>query len=69
MTKIETKLQQRRTNYEALAYYSARAEAALDRGDFMAHHVWATKWHALNSLMEGDGDLVEATEILLGVTL
>ena len=46
-------LTDRRTNYEALAYYSDRADAALVAGDMVAFEAWAGRYHALRLLLEG----------------
>lgn len=41
----------RRTAYEVLAYYAARAEHALEKGDMIAHLAWARKYHELRSAL------------------
>lgn len=45
-------LEIRRLNYETLAYYEARANAALAKGNIAAHVVWARKWHRLNRALQ-----------------
>ena len=48
-----TDLQTRRSAYDALAYYAARAEHALDTGDMVAHESWARRYHHLRATLEG----------------
>jgi len=49
-------LAQRATLYDMLAYYDARVEDALDRGDHAVASTWYRHWHALKSLLDVQDD-------------
>jgi len=45
-------LSERRTLYDALAYYEARADAALTANNPKAHAVWALLYHRLRDRLD-----------------
>lgn len=51
MAEMTRSYEVRRSAYEALAYYAARAEHALEKGDMVAHSTWARKYHELRSAL------------------